>query len=308
MGTRMALLAVLLVAAVVRPAAALDLPVAPPPDDLVALALERAPSLAALRARVEEAREMVRPAGALPDPMLELMVQDVGFPRWTVGEEDMSMIGPQLTQGIPFPGKRGARRRVAQADVAVKANELELLRREVARDVREPLRPALRARQRTAGALLRARAARDAGGHRAGALRRGPGGSGKPPSRRSSPCRGWTSGWTTSPRSGRDSSPRWTGYLDQAGRCAARPGDGTARAGRPAHAVGRPRVGELRRGRRAPLGGPGRRAEAPRSPGWSAGPTCSRARAWASGAARTRWSRSGWGWTCRSGARRSRPR
>ena len=113
-----------------------DTLVAPPPDTLVAMALRRSPSLSALAARVQEARELVRPAGALPDPMLELMVQDVGFPTWTVGQEDMSMIGPQLTQGIPFPGKRGARRQAAQAEVAVKASELELLRREVARDIR----------------------------------------------------------------------------------------------------------------------------------------------------------------------------
>ena len=110
--------------------------IAPPPDELVALALQRAPSLAALAARVQEAQELVRPAGALPNPMLELMMQDIGFPRWTVGEEDMSMIGPQITQGIPFPGKRDARRQAVQAEVTVKAGEFELLRREVARDIR----------------------------------------------------------------------------------------------------------------------------------------------------------------------------
>jgi cobalt-zinc-cadmium efflux system outer membrane protein len=170
MRIRTALLAVLLVLAGVRPAPALELESAsraaavdparvsrppaadtatpallpprqdgsnaPPPDELVALALQRAPSLAALAARVQEARELVRPAGALPDPMVELMVQDIGFPRWTVGEEDMSMVGPQITQGIPFPGKRGARRQAAQAEVAVKAAELESLRREVERDLR----------------------------------------------------------------------------------------------------------------------------------------------------------------------------
>ena len=211
MSTRTALLAVLLVTAGARPAPALDLEgalreargsgvrgpscrgrhghagalparedgrIAPPPDELVARALQRAPSLAALAARVQEAREMVRPAGALPDPMVELMVQDIGFPRWTVGEEDMSMIGPQITQGIPFPGKRGARRQAAQAEVTVKASELELLRREVARDIRVALRPALRARPGTAGAGLRARAARDAGRHGAGALQRGRGRAG----------------------------------------------------------------------------------------------------------------------------------
>ena len=110
--------------------------VAPSPDTLIAIALRRAPSLAALRARVQAARERVRPAGALPDPTLELMLQDVGFPRWTVGEEDMSMIGPQLSQGIPFPGKRGARRRVAEAEVVVQEHELEHLRRRVAQDLR----------------------------------------------------------------------------------------------------------------------------------------------------------------------------
>ena len=146
-----ACLAVLFALAGPRPVVALDLAaasrgvaaadttavtLAPPLDELVARALQRAPSLAELKARVQEAREMVRPAGALPDPMVEVMLQDVGFPRWTVGGEDMSMIGPQITQGIPFPGKRSARRRAAQADVTVKVNELEQLRREVARDIR----------------------------------------------------------------------------------------------------------------------------------------------------------------------------
>jgi cobalt-zinc-cadmium efflux system outer membrane protein len=109
---------------------------APSPDDLVARALQRAPSLAALAARVEEARELARSAGALPNPMVELMVQDIGFPRWTVGEEDMSMVGPQISQDIPFPGKRGARRQAAQAEVMVKAREFAQLRLEVARDIR----------------------------------------------------------------------------------------------------------------------------------------------------------------------------
>ena len=39
--------------------------IAPPPDDLVALALQRAPSLVVLAARVQEARELVRPAGEI---------------------------------------------------------------------------------------------------------------------------------------------------------------------------------------------------------------------------------------------------
>jgi hypothetical protein len=91
---------------------------APPVDSLVAAALARSPSLAELRERVQGARERARAAGALPNPMLELMLQDVGFPSYTVGEEEMSMIGPQLTQEIPFPGKRGARRRPPKSPCA----------------------------------------------------------------------------------------------------------------------------------------------------------------------------------------------
>ncbi len=110
---------------------------APTVDELVAAALDRAPTVAALRARLTAAREMVKPAGALPDPMVEIMWQDIAFPKWTVGSEEMSMIGPEVRQEIPYPGKRAARRDAAQADTALRAAELEQLRREVARQVRE---------------------------------------------------------------------------------------------------------------------------------------------------------------------------
>lgn len=111
--------------------------VAPPVEELIALALQRAPSIAAMRARAAAAREMVSPAGAFPDPTLELMLQDEGFPDWTVGKMPMSMIGPQVSQGIPFPGKRGARREAAREEARVRERESEAMRRDVAREVRE---------------------------------------------------------------------------------------------------------------------------------------------------------------------------
>ncbi len=109
---------------------------APPVEALVAEALDRNPSIAALRARLGAAREMVAPAGALPDPMVELMLTDVDFPRWTVGEDEMSMLGVEVRQSFPWAGNRGARRDVAQADAALREAELERTRREVARQVR----------------------------------------------------------------------------------------------------------------------------------------------------------------------------
>ncbi len=110
---------------------------APPVEALVAEALARSPRLAARVAEVTAAREAERPAGALPDPVLEVMLQDAGFPDWTVGEEPMSMIGPQLSQGLPFPGKRGARRTAAAARTDVRRAERDAAAREVVRDVRQ---------------------------------------------------------------------------------------------------------------------------------------------------------------------------
>lgn len=111
-------------------------PPAPPAEELVTQALSQSPGIAALEARVRAAQELIRPAGALPNPMLDVMLQDAGFPDWTVGTMEMSMIGPRLTQGIPFPGKRDARRDVARAEVRVRGGELDELRRQVALEIR----------------------------------------------------------------------------------------------------------------------------------------------------------------------------
>jgi outer membrane protein TolC len=109
---------------------------APPVDSLVEQALARAPSVAAMQAKLSAAREMIAPAGALPDPMLEVMLQDISFPKWTVGREEMSMIGPEIRQELPFPGKRAARRDVAAAEATVRAAGLEQLRRELTAQIR----------------------------------------------------------------------------------------------------------------------------------------------------------------------------
>ena len=109
---------------------------APPVEELVAEALRTAPSLAVLRARLAAAREMVAPAGALPDPTVELVLQDMGFPKWTVGVQEMSMIGPEVRQDLLYPGKRYARREAANAEATTRGMELEQLQREVAAQVR----------------------------------------------------------------------------------------------------------------------------------------------------------------------------
>ncbi|MFN7972591.1 MAG: TolC family protein [Acidobacteriota bacterium] len=110
---------------------------APGVEDLVAMALDSSPSIEAMGARLEAAREMVAPAGALPDPMVETMFQDAGFPSNTVGKEEMSMLALAVRQELPYPGRRRAQRDAAAAEADVRAADLELVRRQVALAVRQ---------------------------------------------------------------------------------------------------------------------------------------------------------------------------
>lgn len=109
---------------------------APTAEELVTAALARSPSVAVLRERLAAAREMIGPAGALPEPSIELVLADIGFPRYTVGTDEMSMIGPEVRQDLLFPGKRDARRQAARAEVEIRDAELDLAQRMVAAQVR----------------------------------------------------------------------------------------------------------------------------------------------------------------------------
>jgi len=109
---------------------------APPVDEVVARARQRAPALLALHARAAAAQEEVGAAGVLPDPMLEFVYQDVNFPSYTVGEEEMSMIGVELRQTLPFFGKRGARRAAAQAQAILRTSESAEMERLIVLEVR----------------------------------------------------------------------------------------------------------------------------------------------------------------------------
>lgn len=109
-------------------------PSAPRLEALVAEALAHSPAIAAARAEVAARREMESPAGALPDPMLEAMLQNAGL-KPTVGKEDMSMVGLQARLGLPYPGKRAAARAVAAAETAGATATLLALERQVAAEI-----------------------------------------------------------------------------------------------------------------------------------------------------------------------------
>ncbi len=119
---------------VVLPGAAAASP--PSVDALIAEALANNPTVPALEERIAAAREMVAPSAALADPMVEGMYTEAGFPGWTVGRVDMSMIGVEVRQDLSRRRKRNARQAVAEAEVATLTADIEVLRRQIVVDVR----------------------------------------------------------------------------------------------------------------------------------------------------------------------------
>lgn len=112
-----------------------DETLAPPVDTLIQIAFVHSPSVAALRARLDAARQMARTPG-LPNPVFEVMARDAGFPEWTVGEMEMSMVQLGVTQSFPPFGRIGAQRAVGQAEADILSAEFEASRRQVASQIR----------------------------------------------------------------------------------------------------------------------------------------------------------------------------
>ena len=108
---------------------------APRVEELVTEALTRSPALAARRVEVEARAAEEGPAAALADPMLEAMLQNPGL-EWRVGEDEMAMVGAEVRQELPYPGKRQATRRLAEAATARARAALVHEERQVVHDVR----------------------------------------------------------------------------------------------------------------------------------------------------------------------------
>ena len=109
-------------------------------EELLAMARERNPELAAMRAEAAAASERPAAAGALPDPMFRTELQDVtnyGGDRGTsllpnrVGSTKYT-----LSQSLPFWGKRALRGEVADAEAAVAANRVEVSWTELATQIK----------------------------------------------------------------------------------------------------------------------------------------------------------------------------
>ncbi|MBA3894379.1 MAG: TolC family protein [Gemmatimonadales bacterium] len=98
---------------------------------LTAEALAANPSLGADRALARAATARVRPAGALPDPMLSIGVMNLTLPRFAFRESDFTEVDVELSQEFPWPGTLGARTSAARADARALESTVADRRRQV---------------------------------------------------------------------------------------------------------------------------------------------------------------------------------
>ncbi len=113
---------------------------------LVAEALSKNPDLLAARQEAAAASARVRPAGALPDPMLTISYENDGA-KPSLGTEPMTRLEFLAQQAFPFPGKLGLAERVAEADAARAATKPERIALSIEASVRRSYANLLEARE-----------------------------------------------------------------------------------------------------------------------------------------------------------------
>lgn len=95
------------------------------------------PSLVATRALAHAAAARVRPAGALPDPMVSVGVMDLPLPRFAFRESEFTEVDFEVSQELPWPGTLGARGDAAKAAVQAREADVRVRRREITVEVAE---------------------------------------------------------------------------------------------------------------------------------------------------------------------------
>jgi cobalt-zinc-cadmium efflux system outer membrane protein len=98
---------------------------------LTAEAVKANPSLEASRAMARAAVSRIRPAGALPDPMLTGGVMNLTLPNFAFHQSDFTEVDVELSQEFPWPGSLGARTQAARAEARKAAADVHARRREI---------------------------------------------------------------------------------------------------------------------------------------------------------------------------------
>ena len=113
--------------------------------DLLRLADSVNPAIIAARDRVAAARARIGPASAWPDPMLMAGIQNLplgkmsaqGTAMSALPGDDMTMKMIGVSQTIPYPGKPGLRRRIAELEVNAAVAAVQVSSLDAERDVRK---------------------------------------------------------------------------------------------------------------------------------------------------------------------------
>ncbi len=119
MTQRIALITGLLCIGLVQPALAQGTAPGAGVDSLLSAARDGSPDLRMARLEAEAARERIQPAGALPDPVLRIELENITKNGTQGATLDPSRTGDTkytLMQPLPFWGKRDLRREAAEAD------------------------------------------------------------------------------------------------------------------------------------------------------------------------------------------------
>jgi outer membrane protein, heavy metal efflux system len=113
-----------------------ELPTDPVLSQLIEESLAARPELRQADAAARAERERVPQAGALPDPVLFLGIENEGFEEITVGKMEASFYEVMVSQGLPWPGKRGLRTDVARLAASEAGAALSRARLTTEADVR----------------------------------------------------------------------------------------------------------------------------------------------------------------------------
>jgi len=105
-------------------------------DSLIGEALQNNPELRAAAKETEAAKQRVRPAGALEDPMFEAGLLNVPVQPLRLNREDMTMKMLGVSQKLAYPGKRELREQVAAKDAESAGFGLRETGNRIVRDVK----------------------------------------------------------------------------------------------------------------------------------------------------------------------------
>jgi outer membrane protein, heavy metal efflux system len=87
-------------------------------DAATELAVNNNPDLAQMRARAEAMAAIPSQVSTLPDPEISFNARNLPTDTFNTGQENMTMIGPGISQAIPFPGKLALRGEAANFEAA----------------------------------------------------------------------------------------------------------------------------------------------------------------------------------------------